>query len=288
MRSKLFVPGVRPELFAKALAGDADALSFDLEDSVPEARKGEARESVSALLQSAPLLATAKIVVVRVNALDTPHLAADLAAVTRTGVDLLNLPKVESAQDVLAAVALLEKAEAANGVARPIGLLANIETPRGLRLAAEIASAHPRVAGLQLGLADLFQPLGIDRRDPANVHATLYAMRMAAAEADVFAWDAAFADIGDADGFRAEAGMARRLSYVGKSCIHPSQVALANQAFQPDAEEIAAARRIVAAAGEAGAAGRGAFLVDGRMVDLPFLKRAEAILASVDANTSAP
>lgn len=288
MRSKLFVPGVRPELFAKALAGDADALSFDLEDSVPEARKGEARASVSALLQSAPLLATAKIVVVRVNALDTPHLAADLAAVARTGVDLLNLPKVQSAQEVLAAVALLEKAEAANGVARPIGLLANIETPRGLRLAAEIASAHPRVAGLQLGLADLFQPLGIDRRDPANVHATLYAMRMAAAEAGVFAWDAAFADIGDADGFRAEADMARRLGYVGKSCIHPSQVALANQAFQPDAEEIAAARRIVAAAREAGAAGRGAFLVDGRMVDLPFLKRAEAILASVDANTSAP
>jgi len=287
MRSKLFVPGVRPELFAKALAGDADALSFDLEDSVPEARKGEARESVSALLQSAPLLATAKIVVVRVNALDTPHLAADLAAVARMGVDLINLPKVESAQDVLAVVALLERAEAANGVARPIGLLANIETPRGLRLAAEIASAHPRVAGLQLGLADLFQPLGIDRRDPANVHATLYAMRMAAAEAGVFAWDAAFADIGDADGFRAEAGMARRLGYVGKSCIHPSQVALANQAFQPDAEEIAAARRIVAAAREAGAAGRGAFLVDGRMVDLPFLKRAEAILASADANTSA-
>lgn len=286
MRSKLFVPGVRPELFAKALAGDADALSFDLEDSVPEARKGEARETVSALLQSAPLLATAKIVVVRVNAVDTPYLAADLAAVARTGVDLLNLPKVESAQDVLAAVALLEKSEAANGAARPIGLLANIETPRGLRLAAEIASAHPRVAGLQLGLADLFQPLGIDRRDPANVHATLYAMRMAAAEAGVFAWDAAFADIGDADGFRAEAGMARRLGYVGKSCIHPSQVALANQAFQPDAEEIAAARRIVAAAREAGAAGRGAFLVDGRMVDLPFLKRAEAILASADANTS--
>ena len=286
MRSKLFVPGVRPELFAKALAGDADALSFDLEDSVPEARKGEARETVSALLQSAPLLATAKIVVVRVNAVGTPYLAADLAAVARTGVDLLNLPKVESAQDVLAAVALLEKSEAANGVARPIGLLANIETPRGLRLAAEIASAHPRVAGLQLGLADLFQPLGIDRRDPVNVHATLYAMRMAAAEAGVFAWDAAFADIGDADGFRAEAGMARRLGYVGKSCIHPSQVALANQAFQPDAEEIAEARRIVAAAREAGAAGRGAFLVDGRMVDLPFLKRAEAILASADANTS--
>ncbi|MET0654254.1 MAG: aldolase/citrate lyase family protein, partial [Pseudoxanthomonas sp.] len=198
------------------------------------------------------------------------------------------LPKVESADDIHAAVAVLERAERANGIDRPIRLLATIETPRGLRLAASIAGAHPRVAGLQLGLADLFEPFGIDRRDPANVHATLYAMRMAAAEAGVFAWDAAFADLEDADGFLAEASMARRLGYLGKSCIHPKQVALANQAFQPDAHEIDAARRIVAAARQAGAQGRGAFVVDGRMVDLPFLKRAEALLASLDSDTGAP
>ncbi len=286
MRSKLFVPGVRPELFAKALAGEADALSFDLEDSVPEARKDQAREQVAAFVQSPDVLAAHKLIVVRVNALDTPHLSADLAAIARAGVGLVNLPKVESAQDVLAAVAMLEQAEAANGLSQPLRLLANIETPRGLRRAAEIASAHPRVAGLQLGLADLFEPFGIDRRDPVTVHATLYAVRMAAAEAGVFAWDAAFADLADAEGFRAEAEMARRLGYVGKSCIHPKQVALANAAFMPDANEIAAARRIVAAARDAGDAGRGAFVVDGRMVDLPFLKRAQALLASVDARAS--
>ena len=286
MRSKLFVPGVRPELFAKALAGDADALSFDLEDSVPESRKEEARANVSAFVQSPAVAAAAKLIVVRVNGLETPHLQADLAAVARAGVALINLPKVESAQDVHAAVAMLERAEADNGVTTPIRLLANIETARGLRLAAEIAAAHPRVAGLQVGMADLFEPFGIDRRDPANVHATLYAIRMAAAEAGVFAWDAAFADVEDAEGFRAEAGMARRLGYVGKSCIHPRQVALANDVFKPDAEEIASARRIVAAAQQAGDAGRGAFLVDGRMVDLPFLKRAEALLASLDSNAS--
>ncbi|MGV8955385.1 MAG: HpcH/HpaI aldolase/citrate lyase family protein [Cypionkella sp.] len=286
MRSKLFVPGVRPELFAKALAGEADALSFDLEDSVPEARKGEARAQVAAFVQSAAVLGTSKLIVVRVNALDTGHLPADLAAVAHTGVGLVNLPKVESAQDVLAAVALLEQAEAANGLSQPLRLLATIETPRGLRRAAEIASAHPRVAGLQLGLADLFEPFGIDRRDPATVHATLYAVRMAAAEAGVFAWDAAFADLADGEGFRAEAAMARRLGYVGKSCIHPKQVALANAVFMPDADQIAAARRIIAAAGEASDAGRGAFVVDGRMVDLPFLKRAQALLASVDAQAS--
>ena len=286
MRSKLFVPGVRPELFAKALAGDADALSFDLEDSVPESRKDEARANVAAFVQSTAALASSKLIVVRVNALDTAHLQADLTAITHTGVALINLPKVESAQDLLSAVAMLERAEAANGVGNPIGLLANIETPRGLRMAAEIAAAHPRVAGLQLGLADLFEPFGIDRRDPANVHATLYAVRMAAAEAGVFAWDAAFADIEDVDGFRSEAGMAKRLGFVGKSCIHPRQVALANAAFMPDPQQIATARRIVAAAREAGDAGRGAFVVDGRMVDLPFLKRAQAILASVDSHAS--
>ena len=283
MRSKLFVPGGRPELFAKALAGDADALSFDLEDSVPESHKHQARTQVAAFLQSVDMQATSKLVVVRVNAGDTPHLAADLTAVARAGVDLVNLPKVESAGDVLAAVALLERAEAANGIDTPIRLLANIESPRGLRMAADIACAHPRIAGLQLGLADLFEPHGIDRRDPANVHAALFALRMAAAEAGVFACDAAFADIEDVDGFRAEAAMAKRLGFVGKSCIHPRQVSLANAAFMPDAEEIESARRIVAAASEAASAGRGAFVVDGRMVDLPFLKRAQAILASVDS-----
>jgi citrate lyase beta subunit len=288
MRSKLFVPGARPELFAKALAGDADALSFDLEDSVPETRKAEARAAVAEFLRSPAVRAAAKVIVVRLNALDTPHFEADLQAVVQPTVALLNLPKVESAEDIRAAVAMLERVEAGNGVDRPIRLLATIETPRGLRLAAEIASAHPRVAGLQLGLADLFQPFCIDRGDAANVHATLYAMRMAAAEAGVFAWDAAFADIEDAEGFRAEASMARRLGYLGKSCIHPKQVALANDVFQPDAQEIAAARRIVAAAREAGAQGRGAFVVDGRMIDLPFLKRAEAILASLDSRTSPP
>ena len=284
MRSKLFVPGVRPELFAKALAGDADALSFDLEDSVPERCKDEARGNVAGFVRSQSLRDAAKVIVVRVNALGTPYFEADLLAVACPGVALINVPKVESAEDIHAAVAVLERAEAGNGIDAPIRLLATIETPRGLRLAAEIASAHPRVAGLQLGLADLFEPHGIDRHDLANLHAALYVLRMAAAEAGVFAWDAAFADLDNAEGFRAEAMMARRLGYVGKSCIHPRQVALANQVFQPDAEQIAAARRIVSASREAEARGRGAFVVDGQMIDLPFLKRAEAIVASLDSS----
>lgn len=282
MRSKLFVPGSRPELFAKALAGAADAISFDLEDAVPPERKAQARTEVAAFVRTDAARSAAKLVIVRVNALDTPYFEADIDALAGVGLGLVNLPKVEYPEDVLATVALIERAELAHGVTTPVRLLLNIETPRGLRDAAAIASAHPRVAGLQLGLADLFEPHGIARDDGANVHAAMFAMRLAAAQAGVFACDAAYADIHDEEGFRAEAAMAHRLGYVGKSCIHPRQVALANAAFQPGEAEIAAARRIVDSAREAFARGAGAFVVDGRMIDLPFLKRAQAIVADAD------
>jgi citrate lyase subunit beta/citryl-CoA lyase len=282
MRSKLFVPGARPELFAKALAGEADALSFDLEDAVAEERKAEARAAVADFIAGAAVRQAAKLIIVRSNAPDSPHFAADLAAVVRPGLTLLNLPKIASAQAVLAAVTMIEQAERANGVARPLGLLLNIETPQALADAARIAGAHPRVAGLQLGLGDLFEPHGIDRTDPRNVHAAMFALRTAAARAGVFAMDGAYAIIEDDRGYSEEAGMARRLGYIGKSCIHPRQVALANAAFAASEAELAQARRIVEAAQVARAQSRGAFVVDGRMIDLPFLKRAQALLASAD------
>lgn len=279
MRSKLFVPGSRPELFAKALAGDADAVSFDLEDAVVEARKAEARAAVADFIAGAAVAQAAKLIIVRTNAPDSPHFTADLAAIVRPGVTLINLPKLESPQALLAAVAAIEGAEHANNVVQPIGLLVNIETPRALADAARIAAAHPRVAGLQLGLGDLFEPHGIDRADPRNVHAAMFAVRMAAAQAGVFALDGAFATLDDDAGYREEARMARQLGFIGKSCVHPRQVALANAAFAPSAAELAMARRIVEAAQMADASSRGAFVVDGRMIDAPFLKRAQALLA---------
>jgi citrate lyase subunit beta/citryl-CoA lyase len=279
MRSKLFVPGSRPELFAKALASDADAISFDLEDAVAPDRKEQARALVAGLLRSDAARGCGKDLIVRVNAVDTPHFEADLHAVALPGVAFINLPKNESADGVRTAIAALANAEVANGVGEPLRLLANVETPRGLRRAAEIAAAHPRVAGLQVGYLDLFEPLGIDRRDAAAVHAVMFAVRMAAGEAGAFACDGAFADVEDPDGFRAEAEMARGLGFCGKSCIHPSQVAAANAVFRPGAAEIAYAKRIVAASVAAAAAGTGVFMVDGRMIDAPAVRRAEQVIA---------
>ncbi len=281
MRSKLFVPGARPELFDKAMASQADALSFDLEDSVPEAGKDAAREQVAAFLARPEVTGAGKLLIVRTNGTDSPHFAADLKAVALPGVWLLNLPKIESAAQVRQAVAALEQAEADNGVSQPIGLLLNIETPRGLRLAAELAAAHPRVAGLQLGLGDLFAPNGI-ARDPANVHGVLLAVKLAAAEAGVFACDGAWPNVADSEGFTVEAELASKLGFIGKSCIHPRQVAAANAMFSVPQARVEEAQRIVAAARQADAQGRGAFLFEGRMVDLPYLRQAEAIVAGAE------
>jgi len=280
MRSKLFVPGSRPELFAKALAGPADGLSFDLEDSVTADRKAQARATLREMLRGEQARASAKTLIVRVNAMDTPYFAADIAAVVQPGLHLVNLPKPESVDDVRSAVAAIELAEQDNGVTEPVRLLLNIESPRALRLAYELASAHPRVAGLQLGLGDLFEPLGIARRENAAIQQAMFAVRMAAGEAGVFAYDAAYANIKDDAGFRAEAELAQRLGFLGKSCIHPSQIAAANEVFRPSDAEIAHAVKVLEAAREADAKGVGAYVVDGKMIDPPFFARAQAIVAT--------
>ena len=289
MRSKLFVPGSRPELYAKALSSGADAVSIDLEDAVAEERKDSARAEVAAFLRSEAALGAAARLVVRINAIGTPHFEVDLRAVALPGVALINLPKPESAADVLHAARMLEQAEAENGGRgrhAPIGLLLNIETPTAWFHAAELGAAHPRVAALQLGLGDLFGPLGIERHDSANVHAAMFGLRLAAGQAQLPVCDGAYADIANAAGFRAEAQLARRLGYIGKSCIHPSQVALANEVFAPRATQLAAAQRIVEAARQAAAEGQGAFVVDGRMIDAPYLSAAQALLSA--ANVAAP
>ena len=280
MRSKLFVPGTRPELFAKALDSAADGICLDLEDAVSEARKDEARDCVRQLLAGVDAAADGKTLIVRVNAMDTPHFERDVAAVAMPGVQLVNLPKPESPAHVQAAAEAIERAERTHGVTTPIGLLLNIETPSALRMASQLALAHPRVKGLQLGLGDLFEPLGIARRAPEAIQQAMFAVRIAAGEAGVYAYDSAFADIRDAEGFRAEAKLARNLGFLGKTCIHPSQVAIANEVFRPTDDEIAHACKVVEAAREADAKGIGAYVVDGKMIDIPFVLRARAIVES--------
>lgn len=285
MRSKLFVPASRPELFAKALGSAADALSFDLEDAVAQSQKSQARDALAAFLRELPV-SSQKTIVVRVNAVGTAEFDADVDALAGMPVDIINLPMAEDANDVARVIARIEHNETQHPSARNVKLLLNIETPRGLRKAAELAAAHPRVMGLQIGYADLLEPHGIARSDRDALAYIRLAVRLAAAEAGVAAYDGAFAAVKDAEGYRAECLAAKRHGYAGKSCIHPSQIATANEIFMPDAEEIAWARKVVSAAANADARGVGAYLVDGHMIDKPFVERARAVVALVDRHSN--
>lgn len=281
MRSKLFVPGSRPELFEKAYLTAADAISFDLEDAVAADRKADARRFVAESL-GRPRGGPHKTIIVRVNGFDSAHFEADLEAVAREGLDVVNLPKIESAGQVRRVSERLAEIEKARGLGRPIGILANIETPRGVRLAAEIASADPRIVGLQIGFGDLFEPYGIVRHNRNAVDAIRLAVRLAAAEAGLPAYDSAYVGVDDPEAFQDEARQARELGLAGKSCIHPRQIPLANAVFSPTPGEIEKARKIVAAANEMLPRGVGAFILEGVMIDEPFIVQARAVLAAVE------
>ena len=280
MRSKLFVPGSRPELFAKAAASAADALSFDLEDAVAPGRKAEARDNLAAFLH-APPHSMRPAIVVRVNAVGTEHFTPDLEAVASPALHMVNLPMVEDPAAVVAAAEALDRLDVPH-----VRLLVNIETAKSLRIAALLATAHPRVGGLQIGYADLLEPLGISRADPAALAHIRLVVRLAAAEAGVPAYDGAFAAVRDPDGYRAECEAARSHGFAGKSCIHPTQIAIANESFLPRPAEVEHARRVLDAAAEAEAKGIGAYMVDGRMVDAPFVAGARAILALAEAGAA--
>jgi len=277
IRSKLFVPGSRPELFSKAFLSAADALSFDLEDAVVSAKKAHARADVAAYLLERGR-SDDKLVIVRVNNLASEYFLDDVAALANSGIDVINLPKAESRDDILDAVEAITKAEQAAGRTNPIGILANIETPKGLRLAFEIASAHPRVIGLQLGFTDFSVACGISSQNKTALNSVRLGVRFAAAEAGIPSYDGAFTDVRNPDNFRLDAHEARDLGFAGKSCIHPSQIAIANEVFAPTSAEIARASSLLSAAEAANQNGIGAFLHEGKMVDIPIIRYAQGVI----------
>jgi citrate lyase subunit beta/citryl-CoA lyase len=213
-----------------------------------------------------------------VNPVTSPHFPDDLRAMVDPAVCALVLPKVDDPAAVRVVVEALTALEKERGMERRLGILATIESPSGLRLAREIAEEDERIAGLQLGLADLFEPLGVLPSEKGAAYQVRLQLRFAAGEAGIPCFDSAFANFKDEDGFNREAMEARSLGYSGKSCIHPGQIAAANRIFSPGADEIAESIRIVEAARQASAAGSAAFALDGRMLDEPFVKGAEAIV----------
>ncbi len=278
MRSKLFVPATRSDLIGKALASGADAVSIDLEDAVIEARKHEAREAAGRFLQGRSRTDTTPHLIVRVNPVGGGHWQADLQAVMHRSLDLVNLPKIESVQSILDAATAVEVLERERGIPSPEPLLVNIETPLGLARAAQLAHAHPRVAGLQIGFGDLFAATGIAADNAVARSHVRMVVSLAAAQAGIPCYDGAFANVHETGELDREAREAHAFGFAGKSCIHPSQVAVVNAAFTPTADELAWAHRLLQAARMQ--AECGAYLLDGQMVDEPILRRARRLLDS--------
>ncbi|MDJ1430623.1 CoA ester lyase [Halostagnicola sp. A-GB9-2] len=272
-RSVLFTPGDRPEMLRKAPKSGADVIVFDLEDGVSPDRKQQAREGVVDAL-SDPRFDPDCEVCVRTNA--EPELRdADLEALVDSGqltLDGLMLPKTASASDVQSVVDRLEE------YATTVPIFALIESASGVLEAPKIARV-PETTALVFGAEDLSADIGATRTSAGTE--VLYARErivLAAAAADIDAIDTVFTDFEDESGLRTETSFAIQLGYDGKLAIHPAQIEPINEAFVPEPADLEWARDVLAAKREADDIDRGAFEVDGEMIDAPLVAQANRIL----------
>ena len=261
-RSVLYMPGANTRALEKARGLAADALILDLEDAVAPDAKPAARANIAAAIAAGGY--GKRELVLRVNALGTPWGYEDLAAASRMRLDAVLLPKVESADGVRQAEAVL----AAAGAPPDLALWCMMETPLGMLHAEEIAGSSPRVACLVMGTSDLAKDLHARHTRERLPMLTALGLCLLAARAFRLAvLDGVHLDLADDEGFPASCRQGRELGFDGKTLIHPKQIEAANAAFAPDAGEVEWSRRIIAAHEEAERAGKGIVLVDGKLIE---------------------
>ena len=265
-RSYLFVPGDRPERFAKALASGADAVVVDLEDAVAPAAKAAARDHVARLLDDSPDRAR---IVVRINDESADGFDADLDTLRRSGAAAVMLPKAERAATVARLL----------GACPGIAVLALVETARGV-LAAEAVASAPGVQRLVFGTIDYALDMGLqgDFADSVGLDAAAARIALVSRACGLAPPVAGVtAAVADDERCRADLQRARAHGFAAKLCIHPRQVPVVHEVLAPSEQELAWARRVVAAA-DSGDATHGAVLLDGRMIDRPVIEFARRVL----------
>ena len=278
LRSLLFVPGNQPRMLERASGLKPDAFIPDMEDSVPIDEKANAREVTAAYL--ARLAQSGTPVIPRVNSLDTGLLDDDLAAVVGNHIFGVSVGKIYSPEDIATISEKLESLESRAGMeAGSVRLLPWIETASAIVNVYEICSASPRIVGVAFGAEDFTNDMGVERTESeAETFFARNSIAVAARAADVLALDTPYFSFRDPDGLRANAQMAKQYGFKGKFAIHPAQIDIINETFSPSAAEIEHARRVVEAFEEAERRGRGSTSLDGVVVDVPVVKRAQALL----------
>ena len=281
-RSVLFVPVNVEKFVAKAAGVGADALKLDLEDSIGPSDKDSARKMAPDVARR--LNEAGDEVMVRVNR-PWRLLVRDLEAVVGPHVSTVVLPKADSPDLIKAVSEVIGEMELERGMA--VGstqLMLLIESAEGYLRMPEIAKADPRVVAITLGSEDFGLSLGMTA-DPETLYAPATQVVVAASAAGVIPWGfvGSIAEYKDIDRLRGIVQRSKRLGFRGASCIHPNQVRICNEEFGPSEEEVAAARRLVAAYDEALAQGRGSVEIDGKMVDIPIAERAKGVIRLADA-----
>ena len=268
-RSRLYIPGNNPSIMQNIAVFGADTVILDLEDAVAPPEKDAARILVKYALENVDFGRTERGV--RINPLNTPFGKKDLDMVLSSDVELIFLPKTESAEDVKELCSLIGD--------REICISPIIETAKGVLNAYEIASADPRVVMLCFGAEDFTRDIGAERtREGKELFWAKSMIVMGAKAAGIQASDTVFSDINDMDGLIQETRFAKSLGFDGKGLIHPSQIEPVHMVFSPTQEEIEYARKVVDALREAEEKGLGVIALGRKMIDRPVAERAKRIL----------
>ncbi|EOI1394181.1 citrate (pro-3S)-lyase subunit beta [Klebsiella oxytoca] len=281
-RSMLFVPGANAAMLSNAFIYPADALMFDLEDAVAVREKDAARRLVYHTLQH-PLYRDIETIV-RVNALDSQWGIDDLEAVVRAGVDIVRLPKTDTAEDVISMEKEIARIERDCG-RQPgsTGMLAAIESAKGILQAPAIAQASPRLIGIALGAEDYVRDIRTERSaDGIELLFARCTILQAARAAGIQAFDTVYSDANNEAGFLQEAEHIKQLGFDGKSLVNPRQITLLHNLYAPTQKDVDHARRVVEAAKAAEREGLGVVSLNGKMIDSPIIARAHLVLSRAE------
>ena len=274
-RTMMFVPGNNPSMMQDAYIYGADSLMLDLEDSVTLAEKDAARRLVYHALKEVNYGTTE--MVVRINPLNTPYGVKDIEAVVKAGVDVIRMPKTETAEEGKEVEAEIERVEREIGV--PVGktqIMAAIESALGVINAYSIATSSKRMMGIALGAEDYCANLKTNRsKDGAELLLARETIVVAARAAGIDALDTVFSDMNDMETFKNEVAFIKKLGFDGKSIINPRQIDIVHEIFAPSQKEIDKARLILNAIKEAERKGSGVISLNGKMVDKPVVIRAQ-------------
>jgi len=276
-RSLVFVPGNNPRFLEKAKSISADIVCFDLEDSVPDKEKAKARKLIkSALKQRKHYSAN---IYVRTNSPESGKIGSDLKEIMQKGIDGIVIPKVNSAKElkkIEKTIISLEKKGKISGTR----IIPSIESALGVVNCYEIASCSKRIDALVFGIFDLLNDVGIEytKGNPRGAKYARYKIPVDTAAAGVYAIDGIWQDIKDKSGLKKDCNIGRSLGYVGKSVIHPDQIETVHKIYHPNKNEIRWAKLVVKTYNTSTKKGKGATVVDGKMIDEVHYKRAKALL----------